>query len=70
MRPSCAAPGHRRAPAGGHQQLVLVFDVDAHPLLDVAAVEVLVEALDQLQAHGIGVNRIRLEFDGHGYGHR
>jgi hypothetical protein len=48
----------------GHQQLALVADVDAHPVVEVAAARVLLLMLEELRCVGIVVHQVRLELDG------
>ena len=64
MRPSCAAHRGRPAPGAGHQQFALLVDIDAHPMVEVAAARVLLVMLEELRSEGIAVRQVRLEVDG------
>jgi hypothetical protein len=61
-------PAHRRSPVpvrgAGEQQLDLAVIVEADPLIEVAAAEVLLLALEVMRDAGIVVHHIHLHIDG------
>jgi hypothetical protein len=48
----------------GHQQLALVVDIEAHPMVELAAARLLVLATDELRADGFIVCHLRLTVEG------
>jgi hypothetical protein len=64
MKPPCVGRGCRPAPSEGRQQFVLLVDLDAHPMLEVAAARVLLIALEDLRSEGIVICHARLELNG------
>ena len=60
-------PAHRPSPmpvrGAGEQQLNLAVIVEAHPLAEVAAAEVMLSALEVMRAGGIVVHHVHLHLD-------
>ena len=61
-------PAQRRSPTpvrgAGEQQLNLAVIVEAHPLAEVAATQVMLLALEVIRDGGIVVHHIQVEIDG------
>jgi hypothetical protein len=63
-------PAHRPCPSpmpvrgAGEQQLNLAVIVEAHPLAEVAAAQVILLALEVIRDGGIVVHHIHLDIDG------
>ncbi len=65
MRPHCAAHRDDSWPSrADHQQFSLLVDLDAHPMVEVAAARVLLVLLEEMRCDGIAVHQVRLELDG------
>lgn len=66
MRSSCGARRLRRAPDRGRHRVELAVDIDAHPMLELAAARMLLVVLDELRSEGIVVHQVGLELDARG----
>lgn len=56
--------GQGRGSLPGHQQVCLVVDIEAHPMVELAAARLLVLASDELRADGFVICQIRLAVEG------
>jgi hypothetical protein len=63
-RPCPARRVTSAAPGAGEQRLVLVAQVAAHPMIEVAAARMLILLVDELRDDGIVLRRIRVELEG------
>jgi hypothetical protein len=61
-------PAHRAPPTpvgdAGEQQVNLTVMVEAHPLVEVAAAEMMLSALEVMRAGGIVVHHVQRHIDG------
>jgi hypothetical protein len=62
-RGSCPARGLRAADGPGEQQLHLTVRVAADPLVEVAAAQIMVAALEELHNAGVVVRHASLQLD-------
>ena len=63
-RPCPARRETSAVPCAGEQRLVLVAQVAAHPMIEVAAARMLILLVDELRDDGIVLRRIRVELEG------
>jgi hypothetical protein len=63
-RPCPARRATLAAPGDGEQRLVLVAQVAAHPMIEVAAARMLILLVDELRDDGIVLHHIRVELEG------
>ena len=63
MSRPCPARATSAAPCADEQRLVLVAQVSAHPMIEVAAARMLILLVDELRDDGIVVHRIRVELE-------
>ena len=71
MRTPCAygrdggrGEGRPGRPVAGRQQVRLEVDLEAHPLLELAAARLLIVATDELRADGFVICHLRLAVEG------
>jgi hypothetical protein len=64
MSRPCPARRATSAPGAGQQRLVLVAQVVAHPMIEVAAARMLILLVDELRDDGIVLHHIRVELEG------
>jgi hypothetical protein len=63
-RPCPARRATSAAPGAGQRRLVLVAQVAAHPMIEVAAARMLILLVDELRGDEIVVHHIRVELEG------